>query len=174
MRWSAADARQFPSPQVGSGLHRWALALALCIGFPSPQVGSGLSHPNIVRIYDCVSIPSSRVGTVRFVAAANPVGEFPSPQVGSGPENSNSCDSWKICFHPLKSGRDGRFLTNALEGLSQFPSPQVGSGPLHHSSRLAGACKFTSPQVGSGLSPIVSKKSRRLCFHPLKSGRDLK
>ncbi len=76
--------------------------------FPSPQVGSG-------------QFKNTRRRRKRIL--------FPSPQVGSGPGQTQYLPRRVSGFHPLKSGRDLRLLSQ-FWSTHRFPSPQVGSGQI--------------------------------------------
>ncbi len=79
----------------------------------------------------------------------------------------------RLCFHPLKSGRNFAAKVVALLPDPVFPSPQVGSEPTR---RTTGCCclrEFPSPQVGSEHRYIALLHIADEGFHPLKSGRNL-
>ncbi len=97
---------------------------------------------------------------------------FPSPQVGSGQVSSGVELRFQECFHPLKSGRD-HYSGGYKNRKGLFPSPQVGSGRAATSLFPLFLSEFPSPQVGSGPSAPSINPPVPLCFHPLKSGRDV-
>ncbi len=119
--------------------------------FPSPQVGSELERLMLLHPKQSVSIPSSRVGTLRILQQTqihNKV-SIPSSRVGTLLEFPTVPET--EYFHPLKSGRNQPWdaASSAILQIS-IPSSRVGTFLRKSFGRTK--AEFPSPQVGSELA----------------------